>query len=136
MSDDYEIGYGKPPKHTRFPKGQSGNPRGRTKGTKDLKTDLQEEMQEQVSVREGERTRKYSKQRLVVKSVTAKAIKGDPRATAILLNLMLRILVPVDATGAEAPITDDEREILLALEERIARRLNAKDGGTIKEDGK
>lgn len=28
---DYEIGYGKPPKDTRFKKGQSGNPAGRRK---------------------------------------------------------------------------------------------------------
>src|SRR5262245_29748444 len=29
----YEIGYGKPPRHTRFQKGQSGNPRGRKRGS-------------------------------------------------------------------------------------------------------
>ncbi len=34
MADDYEIGYGKPPKQTQFRKGQSGNPRGRPKGKK------------------------------------------------------------------------------------------------------
>ncbi len=31
---DYEVGYGKPPSRTRFRSGQSGNPRGRPKGTK------------------------------------------------------------------------------------------------------
>ena len=35
---DYEVGYGKPPRQTRFSKGQSGNPRGRAPGAKDLKT--------------------------------------------------------------------------------------------------
>ncbi len=33
------VGYCKPPKRTRFQPGQSGNPRGRPKGTKNLKTD-------------------------------------------------------------------------------------------------
>jgi hypothetical protein len=28
MPGDYEVGYGKPPKHSRFRKGQSGNPKG------------------------------------------------------------------------------------------------------------
>lgn len=33
MSDaDYEVGYGRPPVHTRFQKGQSGNPAGRKPG--------------------------------------------------------------------------------------------------------
>ncbi len=43
---DYEVGYGKPPRHTRFQPGRSGNPRGRPKDTKNLKTDLIEELAE------------------------------------------------------------------------------------------
>jgi hypothetical protein len=34
VSGEYEVGYGKPPKHSRFKKGKSGNPQGRSKGTK------------------------------------------------------------------------------------------------------
>lgn len=30
MSDQYEVGYGKPPKHTQFGAGVSGNPIGKT----------------------------------------------------------------------------------------------------------
>ena len=30
---EYEVGYKKPPKEGQFKKGQSGNPRGRPKGT-------------------------------------------------------------------------------------------------------
>ena len=40
--DEYDVGYKKPPKRTQFKPGQSGNPRGRPKGTKNLKTDLAE----------------------------------------------------------------------------------------------
>ena len=43
-----EVGYRKPPMHTRFKPGQFGNPRGRPKGTKNLKTDLQEELGEKM----------------------------------------------------------------------------------------
>ena len=56
MPKDYEVGYRKPPKHTQFKEGQSGNPAGRPKGTNNLKTDLIEELGEQILIREGDRT--------------------------------------------------------------------------------
>ena len=43
---DYDVGYGKPPRHTRFQKGQSGNPRGRSCRSKNLKTLLSEALNE------------------------------------------------------------------------------------------
>lgn len=43
-NNNYQVGYGKPPKHSRWKKGQSGNPRGRPKGTRGLKTDLHDEL--------------------------------------------------------------------------------------------
>ena len=49
---DYEVGYGKPPRHTRFVKGQSGNPRGRPPGAKNLKTLLNKALNELVVVTE------------------------------------------------------------------------------------
>ena len=64
MSDsksDYEVGYKKPPKDTQFKPGQSGNPLGRPKGTKNLKTDLMEELGQKIVVREGDRPLEVSK---------------------------------------------------------------------------
>jgi hypothetical protein len=117
---NYEVGYGKPPEHTQFKPGQSGNPRGRPKGTNNLKTDLKEELSEKILVREGEQARRVSKQRAVVKALVARTLKGDARAAGHLLSLMMRLT----DTGEGAPefeevLNDDELEILRAFEDRL-----------------
>jgi hypothetical protein len=48
---DYDVGYGKPPPHTQFQKGVSGNPRGRPKGSKNLKTLARKVMNTKVTLR-------------------------------------------------------------------------------------
>ncbi len=109
---DYEVGYGKPPRHTRFQPGHSGNPRGRPKGTNNLKTDLLEELGEKILVREGEHSRRVSKQRAVVKSVVNRALKGDARLNAQLISMMMRLL----DTGEGAPeIAEPLHDVLANL---------------------
>lgn len=122
MANDYQIGYCRPPRHSRFRKGQSGNPKGRPRGTKNLKTDLREELQEHITVREGERERRISKQRALLKSLTAKAIKGDMRAAGTLLNIVLRVLEGGHVEDTEAPLTAEERDVLAVFERRLARQ--------------
>ena len=38
QDEAYAVGWGKPPRHTRFKKGQSGNPKGRPPGSKNMNT--------------------------------------------------------------------------------------------------
>lgn len=83
---EYEVGYGKPPKATQFKKGQSGNPKGRPKGTKNFKTDLIEELSEQILVTEGGKDTTMSKQRAIVKRTMQKALTGDMRAITTLVG--------------------------------------------------
>ena len=116
MDKSDDAGYCKPPKKWQFKPGQSGNPRGRPKGTKNLKTDLQEELSEKVRIREGDKFMNVSKQRISVKRLVEGAAKGEPRQLDILFNLAMRLLPPEDIPN-EA-LTRDEKAILAQLLER------------------
>ncbi|MCZ6601364.1 MAG: DUF5681 domain-containing protein, partial [Acidobacteria bacterium] len=85
--EEYEVGYGRPPRHSQFKPGQSGNAKGRPKGARDLKTELEEEVQEMIRITENGVRRRVSKQRGMLKSLVAKAVRGDPRAANLVLNL-------------------------------------------------
>jgi hypothetical protein len=122
MSNDEKVGYRKPPERSRFKRGKSGNPNGRPKGTKHLKTDLAEELAEQIVVREGEHPMRISKQRAIVKRLVAETVKGDPRMASTLTKMMDRQLDPGDETApSEEPLNADERDVLRVLRERLAR---------------
>ena len=125
MSKDYQVGYAKPPKHTQFKKGQSGNPSGRPEGTKNLKTDLAEELAEQILIREGDRALTVSKQRAMVKSLLNKALKGDVRAATAVLGMMSRLLDTAGMSEAgETPLSADEGEVWALLKERLGHPTN------------
>ncbi|MDP3176112.1 MAG: DUF5681 domain-containing protein [Phenylobacterium sp.] len=86
----HKVGYGSPPQHSRFRKGQSGNPSGRPKKSKTIVEDLAAELKETIQVTEAGRPKRVTKQRAVIKSAIARSIKGDSRATSLLLGLCAR----------------------------------------------
>ena len=128
MAGDYEVGYRKPPKKTRFNPGQSGNPRGRPKGSPNLATDLSAELGELITVREGGQARRVSKQRALIKSLTAKALQGDVRATTALLALYARVISePLE--DMNGPVEEDELLILRRFGPRFLKSLAKKEAG-------
>lgn len=83
---DYENGYCRPPKHSQFQPGQSGNKNGRPKGSTNLKKDLEDELNETIEFTERGERKTTSKRRAILKQLAAKAIKGDVRAATLLLK--------------------------------------------------
>lgn len=77
---EYVIGFGKPPRHTRFKPGQSGNPNGRPKGTRNFVTDLKATLSAPVTVTRGGRARKISTQKAALQRLRDKALGDDTRA--------------------------------------------------------
>ena len=124
MADEDAVGYGQPPKSTRFRPGQSGNPKGRPKGTRNLKTELEQEMHQRVLVREGNKQMRITKRHAVIKSQLAKAIKGDTRAAAWVFEMVGRLLEPDGAEGAGAgrQLPADDQAILADFAARQAVR--------------
>lgn len=111
--DDDGVGYGKPPKKNQFQPGQSGNPKGRPKGSKNLATILEEELDQKVPVTEGGKRRRVTKRRLAVRQQVNKAAQGDPKAFLAITKLQQG--VPSSAPspislGAPVPteLTDDQ----------------------------
>lgn len=111
-ADDYDVGYGKPPTHTQFKKGQSGNPKGKPKGHKNFKTDLMDELSEQISIQENGKQRKITKQRALIKSSVAKGIKGDAKAANSVFGMILKIMADVIEDHAEETLSDTDQMIL------------------------
>src|SRR5947209_10567851 len=79
----YEVGYGKPPVHTRFRKGQSGNPGGRAArtATERAKALLLKEACRTVTVEDGDRVIELPAIQAVRRSQIERALGGDCHAT-------------------------------------------------------
>ena len=81
----YEVGYGKPPKSTQFKPGQSGNPKGRTKGSKNgIYTYIQRELNSSITLTDGS---KITKEQGFARQLTNKALRGDIQSQKLLFNI-------------------------------------------------
>src|SRR5947208_2084183 len=90
MSDgnpEYEVGYKKPPGHTRFRKGRSGNPKGRPKRAESFARLARRTLNERIAIKENGERRVISKLEAVLKQLINKAATGDARAIREIIKL-------------------------------------------------
>ena len=120
MSDappDYPVGYKKPPLHSRFRKGQSGNPEGgrlhRRRAVR-LAALLEEALDARVAARPG---RRLTRRQAIVVGLVEKSAAGDLNAIKLLFDLVLKIELAAPPPGiGEA----DPRAFLLRELNRLA----------------
>ena len=89
QDQNYSVGYAKPPLHTRFQKGQSGNRKGRPVGSRNTATLLEKFRNERVLIKKNGRQKKITKAELIVELVFNKAAKGDWLPLKLLFERLL-----------------------------------------------
>src|ERR1700755_2911822 len=122
----YEVGYGKPPLHTRFQKGHAGTPKGRPRGRKNLSSLLNEVLNGWVIVVENGRRKKITKREAIVTQLVNKSAAADLKATQIVIALLQEVEVQADVTAEQTTLTEADHEIIARMQERL-RGENGKD---------
>ena len=118
---DYEVGYGKPPRETRFAKGQSGNPRGRPSGAKNFATLLREALNEPVIVTENGGRRKVSKRQAIITQLVNRSATADFRAIKILLDIVRDIERQTELTTPEiSDFSEADEKVLEQIKARFS----------------
>jgi Family of unknown function (DUF5681) len=87
---DDAVGYGRPPKSTQFKKGQSGNPRGRPKGSRPVGAVLQDILGQRIAVTENGKTRRLPALEVMLRRLANDAMRSEPVALKLMLSLFDR----------------------------------------------
>src|SRR5215469_6510602 len=134
---EYKVGPGRPPLHTRFKKGQSGNPRGPR--SKNLPALLVAVLDEPVVVTTGGESRRITKREAVVTQLVDKSAGADLRATKMLLDIMRDIEKRAGAAPPPevSPFTAADAEVVANLLARLQRielsKIHHRDSETTEE---
>jgi len=114
------AGYCNPPEHTRFKAGQSGNPRGRPKGTLNMATVLERTLREKVIINENGRRKTITKLEAAVKQLINKAASGDLKA----LQLLAALVRSAEERGSQvavpiAALDEVDEKVVLGILNRL-----------------
>ena len=126
---DYQVGYGKPPRHSRFRQGQSGNPKGRPKGSRNMAALLEEALDEPVLVNEQGRRRRIAMREAIAKQLVNKAAGGDARSLQLLFATMRGSGAQQEPEAEVQALSAEDEKIMVQLSERFRRCAQAAEGG-------
>jgi hypothetical protein len=116
---EYEIGYRKPPLHTRFQKGKSGNPKGRPRGKKNISTLLSTALNASIVVVANGRRKKITKREAIVTQLVNKSAAADLKATQVVLAMLRELESQDDGPADPAVFTEADHEIIRRIQARL-----------------
>lgn len=120
----YEVGYGRPPVHSRFKPAQSGNPKGRTPGAKSTKAIIRKAFAKKVTLREGEKQRSLTKREALIEATINRGLQKGGKDADAAFKLMTIVEGDGDPSGVSpAALSRDEASVLASYESRLLRRL-------------
>lgn len=113
--DEKDGGWGKPPKHSRFKPGNSGNPKGRPTKPKGVAEAVARHLDRPMKVRVGGRSKRVSNREVLIHKLYDRALDGDNRAATLLLSYdMAARRNNQDPNTAGTPVlNDDEAQAIL-----------------------
>lgn len=124
MSDEYEVGYGRPPHSGRFKKGRSGNPAGRRTEQERFASVLREELANEIVMKIGDKKIKATVMRGLAKVMINMALAGDKKAMSELIRQINRYFPELpEAEDTSLPPAEEDLRIL----ENFVRRHLASD---------
>jgi len=126
------VGYRRPPTHSRFKPGQSGNPRGRPKGAINIDTLCRSLLSRKVTIQENGGRRKVSAVEAILLATIQRAVRDDNRAAKLLLELQQRLPTTGDAEAA-GPSTDEDAAIIADF---LGKRQEAEKLGGVSLQGR
>ena len=132
MSKDTKVGYGRPPIHSQFKPGQSGNPKGRPKGTRSLASVVRAAMTERVTIVQNGKRKSVSKLDAAMMQAANQAAGGEHRAMRLVVDLLRGFETAEAPRGLDNPKTVAELKaadtIILEAAARMLKSAVPEDG--------
>ena len=125
--DEYRVGNKRPPLHSRFQAGASGNSKGRPRGAVGLKTKIQQELRKSVPVNVNGRRKKMSKADVIAAQFVDSSMRGDPKATALILRITDDEGVKNSSEATALSEMRIDKETLKVIQARLQRHIDDDD---------
>lgn len=120
VAETQAVGYGRPPKRTRFVRGRSGNPKGRPKGSVSLQQLIRKQLNQRITVTVAGKRQTMTKKEAIAMTIVTSGLKSDPRAVSAILQIEA-LAENVEVPDTNVPLRDDE--VVAALKRRFERAL-------------